>query len=416
MRSILPIRLLRKLRAWRDERGNAAVIFALATPVLVGGAGLAVETSFDYVSHSRLQGAADAAAYAGAIENMGGSPLTIVTSAARDQAAANGWPSASGGITVSTPPTSGPNAGLPNAVEVRLTQSAPRFFTAIFASTPVALKARAVAISQSAGSACILALDKTASQAVQVQGNSTVTLTGCDVMSNSIANDAVNVWGSAKLIADCALSAGGVTNKGGMTLTGCPAPIVQAPRVADPFAGLPTPSAGTHRNIPNGNNNNGLTLQPGSYTSGMDLSGNVTLNPGVYNVSGGDFKVNANANVSGSGVTIYLANGSNVTMNGNADVNISAPTSGTYSGVLFFGDRNGSGSNTFNGDATSKLTGDLYFPSQSVSYLGNFSGKNGCTQIIADTVQWSGNTTIAVDCKDQGMNAIPARQAIKLVE
>src|SRR5205085_1884417 len=32
--------LSRKLRAWRDERGNAAVVFALVVPVLVGGAAL----------------------------------------------------------------------------------------------------------------------------------------------------------------------------------------------------------------------------------------------------------------------------------------------------------------------------------------------------------------------------------------
>jgi hypothetical protein len=105
-------------------------------------------------------------------------------------------------------------------------------------------------------------------------------------------------------------------------------------------------------------------------------------------------------------------------MNGTADVSLSAPTSGTYSGILFFGDRaDTSGtSNTFNGDATSRLTGDLYFPSQPVSYQGNFSGTNGCTQIIADTVQWTGNATVGVNCSAQGMQNIPARLAVKLVE
>src|SRR6185503_8131347 len=125
-------------------------------------------------------------------------------------------------------------------------------------------------------------------------------------------------------------------------------------------------------------------------------SGNVVLSPGVYYVSGGNFSVTANANVSGSGVTIYLAAGAQVLMRGNASVNMAAPTSGTYSGILFFGARNGSGDNTFNGDASSHLTGDLYFPSENVSYLGNFSGTNGCSA--------------------QGMTAIPARQAIKIVE
>jgi hypothetical protein len=204
------------------------------------------------------------------------------------------------------------------------------------------------------------------------------------------------------------------------TCTAWPAVLLsarmQAPRVPDPFGNLPTPSPGPKQTIPQGNNKNGLTLQPGSYTSGMNLNGNVTLSPGVYYVSGGAFYVNANAVVSGSGVTIYLAPGANVNMNGNATVNMTAPSSGTYSGVLFFGDRSGSGNNSFNGTATSSLTGDLYFPTQQVTYNGNYSGSGGCTHIVADTVSWSGNTTLAVNCASNGMPRIPSRQSVKLVE
>src|SRR5215470_2519341 len=108
----------RRLRVWRDENGNAAMVFALVTPLMVGGAGLAVETSFDYVSQSQLQSAADAAAYAAGLEKMGGSSNDVITAAANAQATQNGW---TGGITVNTPPTSGAYAGQANAVEVRLT-------------------------------------------------------------------------------------------------------------------------------------------------------------------------------------------------------------------------------------------------------------------------------------------------------
>src|SRR4051794_28285451 len=99
-------KLGRMVRALRNDRGNAAVLFALLVPVLIGGAALSVETSFDYVSQSRLQGAADAAAYAAAIENMGGANSSTINNAANQQATANGWGSGNGGITVSTPPTS----------------------------------------------------------------------------------------------------------------------------------------------------------------------------------------------------------------------------------------------------------------------------------------------------------------------
>jgi Flp pilus assembly protein TadG len=385
-------------------------MFALATPVLIGGAGLAVETSFDYLSHNHLQSAADAAAYAAAIESMGGANAATILAAATQQATANGW--VAGSITVNNPPTSGPNQGAANAVEVRLTQNTPRFFTALFNPGTFSIAVRSVGITQSAASACILALNPSASKAIQIQGNTTVTLAGCDVMADSIASDAVNVWGSGQISAECAVSVGGVANHGGLTMTGCPSPITNAPRVGDPFAGLPTPAPGPVQSVPNGNT---VTLSPGDYSGGMTLHGNVTLNPGVYYVSN-TFRINSNATVSGSGVTIYMTSGTTVSMAGNADVNLAAPTSGTYSGILFFGARDSSGSVTLNGDATSHLTGDLYFPAQQVSYIGNFTGVNGCTQVVADTVSWSGNSNISVNCAAAGMQNIPARQAVKLVE
>ena len=38
-----------------------------------------------------------------------------------------------------------------------------------------------------------------------------------------------------------------------------------------------------------------------------------------------------------------------------------------------------------------------------VLYAGNFSGFNGCTQVVASTIEWTGNTNLAVDCSAQGM-------------
>jgi hypothetical protein len=111
-----------------------------------------------------------------------------------------------------------------------------------------------------------------------------------------------------------------------------------------------------------------------------------------------------------------MAGGASLSMNGNATVNLSAPTSGPYSGILFFGDRSVSGNTySFNGTASSVMTGALYFPTEAVSYNGNFSGANGCTQIVADTVSWSGNANFNVNCSSYGMSPIPALQAVKLV-
>lgn len=397
------------LLGWKSRGGNVAMVFALTLPVIVGGAGLGVETTSWYFNLLRLQTAADAAAYAGAMEMRAGSSTDRVTQVGTLAATQNGFNTGSGSIQVNVPPQSG--AVTTHAVEVVLNTTTPRYFTRIFSHTPLALSARAVAVYNTAADACVLALNRTASKAALFSGSSSLALNGCSVMANSVANDAVTVQGAAQLSTNCVISAGGAQTTSGLTETTCAAPITQAPPVADPFANLspPLPGGGCQ-------SSSGGALQPGSYCNGLNLSGTVTLNPGVYVISGGNFKINANANISGSGVTFYLVGNSNVSFNGNATMQLSAPTSGTYSGMLFFGDRSGTGNNTFNGTASSQLTGAIYFPTEAVNYLGNFSGQQGCTQIVADTVQWSGNTSISVDCTNYGMTAIPAMSLVKLVE
>src|SRR5690606_36487037 len=155
------------------------------------------------------------------------------------------------------------------------------------------------------------------------------------------------------------------------------APITQAPPVADPFADTAEPSA--EGSCLNGS---GATLQPGRYCSGLRLSGAVKLEPGVYHVSGGDFRANANSVITGHGVTIYLDDGAAIRLNGNATLDLSAPVSGAYAGILFFGDRAATGSSTLNGTAHSRMTGAIYLPRQAVSYIGNFSGQDGCVQVV----------------------------------
>lgn len=395
----------RRLRG--GEGGNVATIFALTLPVVVGGAGLGVETSYWYYSSLKLQATADAAAYAGALEKIQGSDTATITTAATQSATANGL--GNGTITVHTPPTSGPNTAN-KAVEVILDQNLDRVFTSIFSESKVPEQARAVALITDASKACNVALSQSASQAVLYSGSTTVKQNGCVTMANSIASDAIKVQGSASLQTDCLISAGGVVLNNPVTMV-CKSPITQALPTSDPFSSLPTPAATNPCQ-----NDKKTTLQAGTYCSGLSLSGNVTLKPGVYVVQG-NLKINAGAVVSGSGVTIFMSGSSTVSMNGNATVTLSAPTSGIYSGVLFYGDRNGtSAKSNFNGTATSLLTGAIYFPRQEVDYLGNFSGKNGCTQVVADTIQWSGSSTINQDCSSLGMKDIPAAPSIAIVE
>jgi hypothetical protein len=105
-----------------------------------------------------------------------------------------------------------------------------------------------------------------------------------------------------------------------------------------------------------------------------------------------------------------------IDFNGGATEDFQAPMTGTYAGMLFFGDRSNTGTQKFNGNNTSHLTGAIYFKKAAIQYNGNYSGLNGCTYVVGDTVSWSGNSTFNVDCTTYGMLPIPAAYSVKLSE
>ncbi|MBC6982144.1 pilus assembly protein TadG-related protein [Caulobacter sp. 17J80-11] len=401
------------LRRFRSEGGNVALLFALTLPLVAGGAGLGIETTYWYFKDLELQAASDAAAYAAAIDKRAGASDAEIAATAKREAVANGFTIAGGTVVVNTPPSSGKFAGSPDAVEVQLRSPVQRFFTKVFSKSKVEARARSVAVFQTAASACVLALHPSASGAAKFSGSSSLTLNGCSVMTNSVAADATITQGSNSLKTTCLISVGGVALSGAnLTMTECDAPVTQAPPVADPYRNVPEPSASGPCKP-----DVGATRTPGIYCSGMSLSGTVNLQPGVYVVTGGNLKINANTKVMGEGVTIFFNGSSSPQINGSATIQVSAPTSGPYSGVLFMGDRESTaGRATFNGTADSKMTGAIYFANNAVEYLGDFEGENGCTQVVARTVEWNGNATFNADCTDKGMSALPAMKLVKLAE
>lgn len=395
----------------RRSDGNVAIVTALALPLVVGGIAFGVDSVYWYYRDLELQAAADAGAYAAAIEMRAGRDRSAVTAAAGLEADANGFDPAQGTMTVVTPPTGGVSHQQ-QSVEVVLTERQDRFFSGMFDDSVVWAKARAVAIYDTASTACVIALDPDAAGAVSMRGSASLTLRGCSVMANSIAENAVDLGGSSRLQAACLISAGGVSAASSVTLTECSRMVTRAPPVADPFRLVPEPEpAGACLN------DNRPILRPGRYCHGLNLRGEVHLEPGVYYVEGGDFRTNAQAEITGEGVTIFLGSGAGTRFNGNATINLSAPTEGIYSGLLFFADREGiRQSHVFNGGAASSLTGALYMAGQDLEYAGNFGGAGGCMQVVARTISWSGTADLAADCTARGMAALPAQQPIRIVE
>lgn len=396
----------------KSERGNVAILFGLMLPLVVGGAAYGVETTYWYLTRLQLQNAADAAAMAGAMDKRSGYTTDTITASATKAATDNGFVNATPNtITVNTPPTTGSSGN--QAVEVILTSRAQRFFTGVFTKTNVNVRARAVAKYQSAGNACVLALSSSAGNAANFQGSTNVTLTACSVMSNSLSNSAVAVQGAATLTTECTIAVGGIYSNGGITQT-CGSSITGAAPVADPFGGQSIPTSCTGTQWLNSNAN---PLQPGCYPNGIKLSPNqtVTFQPGTY-ILMGDFDINNNVTATGSGVTFIFMGSSKATFNGGATIQLTAPATGTYQGMLFMGDRNNTSEQKFLGNASSQMTGNFYFKKGKVTHQGNFNGINGCTQVVADTVDWTGNSNFGVDCSTYGMTPIPAIYTVRLSE
>jgi hypothetical protein len=115
-------------------------------------------------------------------------------------------------------------------------------------------------------------------------------------------------------------------------------------------------------------------------------------------------------------VTFYLTNGAALDMDGGADVHLSAPNSGSYSGVLVYADRSNSNTHVVNGNSGSTVNGAIYAANGHVRMNGTSTFGGGCTQIVARTVEFSGNAGIGVDCSGSGVRDIRSSRLITLVE
>jgi hypothetical protein len=417
---------IRFLAVARNPSGSALPIFAVALPAIVGILGLSVDTGLWYDTKRVVQTSADAAAISGAFRLAAGDHNSINQAALAD-AVRNGFVSGSPSTsTVHNPPSSGPYAGNPGAVEVILTEQRSLLFSALYLKNSVTIAARAVAMVQTTGDACVLALDPSAAGAVTVQGSTTVNMTHCALAANSTNATAVNIAGNGNLTADTLWTAGGYAQGNSATLALAHPAETHTWPLADPFANETIPSLGSCTVNNASYSNVTRTISPGVYCNGLSFGSNsvITLNPGTYYIDRGNFSVAAqatvtcNCNAPGSGVTIVLTSSSNanqigrVTINGGANVTLNAPSTAAvaYDGLLFFQDPRASAAqpNKFNGGATMNLTGGLYFPSEQVEWAGNnSSGTPTCTKIVAKTVVFTGNSYMDDSgCAAAGVNPI----------
>jgi len=383
--------------------------------MLLGVAALAVDIGDLWTTRRLMQSAADAGAVAGASEIAIGGSSTAIAAAAKDAASHNGFadggtrPGTSNTITVAVhnPPTSGPYAANSGAVEVDVSQTQPTYFMKVLGMQTVPVSTTAVAVTLSSGS-CVYSLDKSASGATTVGGTATVN-SACGLYDNSISGSALTVSGGGTITAPLVGVVGGTSINGG----GSTPPSTGIVQFGDPLAYIAAPSFSPSSCSSFHTQNISGPQSPQTYCGGIHINGgnSVTFGSGLYVIDGGGITIDGGASVSGTGVTFYLtgnngngnsaANYSGVTINSTATVNLSSPCDGAASGIkgmLFFQDRsitNGNGS-SINGASGSTFNGAIYFPTTPLSYAGS-SAVNGFTLIVADTLTFTGNSSVGND-------------------
>jgi Flp pilus assembly protein TadG len=375
------------LRAWlhaarTDERGGIAMLVAVAGMILIAFTALAVDVPMLYVTHARLQAAADIAALAGVVElpdeaaaraaaiDYAGKNMAVDahgTVLAETDVAAGSWDAASRTFTPGGTPR--------DALSVTTRRAAlngnpvPTFLAHALGFGEMDVIARSIA-GKGAEPICLLALSPDAAKAIEVSGGGDIVASGCEIHVHSTDSKATNLSGGSTMTTIRTCIAGGYGGSGYS-----PTPETGCSPAADPLAGTPPPAFGSCDFTNTSFSGGTRTLTPGVYCGGISMSSGGTLlfEPGIYIIKDGGLLTSGGATVQGAGVGFYLT-GSNVKVDfsGGAEVDLSAPTTGRMAGLIFYQNpaSNPGANNHFSGGANSSYEGALYFPTQHITISG----------------------------------------------
>lgn len=334
------------MKLMKDESGQILALTVLSMTLLIACIALAVDVGVLFRAKRQAQIAADSAAIAGALENFYHGSANVTTKG-QAAGAANGIPSAD--ITMTVGPTDGYHTGTAY-VEARVYQPTQTVFMDMFVGGNVNVSARAVA-GIAFGQACMYALDPTSAGAFTVKGSTTVSAPNCGIQVDSSSSGAFCDQGAAKVDSPYINVVGGQST-GGKCGKNSGSPVYSGGDPAnDPLdlagplpSGSPGPpavppactSGGSGNTVSIGGRNPTVTSSTtipsvGGVTCFSDANvtlSNVSLPAGIYVFENG---VQISGNVSVTGGTMDIYQGSFANNNGN--LNISAPTTGTYDGI-----------------------------------------------------------------------------------
>jgi hypothetical protein len=405
------------------ESGITLFIVAISMSFLLGIMAFAMDLGVLFHDRRNAQTAADAAAIAAAGDLSYGA--TVAEAAGQAAAKQNGFTNGSNGVTVTinTPVTDDSNAAFNNASHVEaiveLSDSTPfmnafmHLFNSSSTFTGMTVGARAVAENgASSAEQCVLTLNPTgagnpnaAGADIYFSGAASITSPDCGFEDDSNASNALYMNGAFSMDLQSVGVVGGDSITGAVSWTGATPTLDQA-SYSDPLnyldedepsvpstsscptlnysgAGTYTITAGCYNGITISGSSI-VTFSGGNYTINtltIEGASNVTFDAGLYTITNSAGTANTGLNITGSsivngtGVTFYLTDGAGVDLTTGAyNVTLSAPTSGTWNGILFFENPADTAQFNVSGAAVLNWQGIVYLPSANVDWTGATSG------------------------------------------
>jgi hypothetical protein len=387
------------------QRGQAIILIVIGLVGLIGLTALAVDGGNAYSDRRQAQGAADSAAFAAALNKLNNGTATTLVQAGQAQAATNGYnnDNITNTVDVHDPPISGPYTGNSEYIQVIITSHVKTFFAPVVGISQVTNTVQAVAHAKPAipnlpyyGGNSIVGLAPSGCDAVELCGSSQLQIWGSGVYSNSSDSCGLEFKGGKQnqvtlYSGPFAMAAPGYTVSGNPQITssgGFKVNQTQYPYPPSPDS-LPNPTCST-----NGALGANGTLSPGNFGTASNPqafppSGATTLSAGTYCVYG-DFNVNANQTLTGTGVTVVMETGA-IHWNGSSQVTLSGPTSGDLQGLTIYAPLSNTSVMVINGNTNVNLTGTVLMPGAALSYNGDAQIQKHNLQFIAKTVQLCGN-------------------------
>jgi Flp pilus assembly protein TadG len=405
------------MKKWiAGQKGQQVILIALLMPVLLACLGLVVDVGNVYAHRRKAQSAADAAATAAGIVLYQQGHL-IAEATALYYAAQNGYNNdrTTNLVDPSSPPSSGTYINNSSYIQVQITDNVAPIFASIVWNGTFTVRARATAGYTVVGKGPpIIILNEVLCRALDQTGSATLRVYNGFVHINSGCANALNQSGSGSIITAYPSTIHGGFNRTGSGIIS-PTPITGAPVLPDPLISLPVPNLGSYT-VQNGTPANpqtksipgsgSVTLNPGIYYGGIKISGSgpVTLNPGVYIMAGTGFIVSGSGRITGRNVFLYITedptNRSGAGAMGKWDVSgsgpldMTAPNSGTYAGILVFYDRTNTNRATMTGSAAwTGATGVVYLKKAKLDLSG--SGASIYATFVIDSMDFSGSGILA---------------------